>query len=102
MMKLVAMYKQPENKEAFDAHYFGTHAPITEKIPELRKMKVTKFHGTPMGKPSPYYLMCEMYYDDMEAFKTAMKTDEAKASGKDLMSFAADLVTLMIGEDVNE
>ena len=29
-----------------------------------------------------------------------MKTDEAKASGKDLMSFAGDLVTMMIGEEV--
>ena len=34
--------------------------------------------------------MCEMYYENMDAFKTAMKTPEAKASAKDLMSFATD------------
>lgn len=102
MVKMIALYKQPEDKQAFDEHYFGTHGPITEKIPGLRKMEVTKIVGTPMGKESEYYLMCEMYYDDHDAFKAAMKTDEAKASGKDLMSFAGDLVTLMIGEEVNE
>ncbi|KPB06520.1 EthD family reductase [Bacillus sp. CHD6a] len=102
MVKLIALYKHPENKEAFDQHYFDTHAPITAKIPGLRKMEVTKVVGSPMGGEGKYYLMCEMYYDSQDALKQAMRTDEAKASGKDLMSFAGDLVTLMIGEEVNE
>lgn len=100
MVKLIALYKQPEDKQAFDEHYFNVHAPITAKIPGLRKMEVTKIVGSPMGQ-SEYYLMCEMYYDSHEALKEAMRTDESKASGKDLMSFAGDLVTLMIGEEVD-
>lgn len=102
MVKLIALYKHPENKEQFDEHYFNTHAPITAKIPGLREMNVTKIVGSPMGGEGKYYLMCEMIYDSHEALKAAMKSDEGKASGKDLMSFAGDLVTLMIGEDVNE
>lgn len=102
MVKLIALYKHPENKEEFDDHYFNTHGPITAEIPGLREMKVTRITGSPMGGEGKYYLMCEMYYDNHEALKAAMKTDEAKASGKDLMSFAGDLVTLMFGEDVNE
>ncbi|WP_026673141.1 EthD family reductase [Alkalihalobacterium bogoriense] len=101
MVKLIALYKTPEDKEAFDKHYFEVHAPLTAKIPGLREMKVSKIVGSPMGK-TDYYLQCEMYYDSHEAFKAAMKTDEAKASGKDLMGFAGHLVTLLIGEDVNE
>lgn len=101
MVKLIALYKQPEDAQAFDDHYFNTHTPITKKIPGLRKMEVTKIVGSPMGK-SDFYLLCEMYYDDHDALKAAMKTDESKASGKDLMSFAGELVTLMIGEEVNE
>jgi uncharacterized protein (TIGR02118 family) len=65
-------------------------------------MEVTKVIGSPFGGEGAYYLMCEMYYDDMAAFKAAMKTDEAKASGKDAMAFAGDILTLMIGEEVNE
>lgn len=99
MAKLVALYKHPENKEAFDEHYFNVHAPITAKIPGLREMKVTKFTGSPMGGESPYYLMCEMIYDDMDSLKAGLSSDEGKASGKDLMGFAGKLVTLMIGED---
>jgi len=99
MVKLVALYKQPEDKEKFDEHYFNVHVPITEKIPGLKKMKVTKFSTTPMGDVSEYYLMCEMYYEDYEAMKNGMKSEEGKASAKDLMSFAKGLVTLMIGEE---
>ncbi len=97
----MALYKQPEDQAAFDEHYFNVHVPITTKIPGLRKMEVTKIVGSPMGKTG-YYLLCEMYYDSHEALKAAMKTEESKASGKDLMSFAGDLVTLLIGEEVNE
>lgn len=99
MAKLIALYKHPENKEAFDDHYFNVHGPLTAKIPGLREMKVTKFTGSPMGGESKYYLMCEMIYDDMESMHQGMRSAEGKASGKDLMGFAGNLVTLMIGED---
>lgn len=98
MAKLIALYKHPENKEAFDDHYFNVHGPLTAKIPGLREMKVTKFTGSPMGGESKYYLMCEMIYDDMESMQQGMRSAEGKASGKDLMGFAGNLVTLMIGE----
>ncbi|WP_079528085.1 EthD family reductase [Halobacillus hunanensis] len=100
MVKLIALYKQPEDKEAFDEHYFNTHTPITKEIPGLREMKVTKIVGSPMGE-SEYYLLCEMFYDDHDSLQKGMKSDEGKASGKDLMKFAGDLVTLMIGEEVD-
>ena len=41
-----------------------------------------------------------MYYESHEAFKQGMRSPEGKASGKDLMGFAGDLVTMMIGEEV--
>lgn len=100
MIKLIALYKQPKDKEAFDEHYFKVHGPITEKIPGLQRMEVTKIVGTPMGKESEFYILCEMYYENHEALQAGMRSAEGKASGKDLMGFAGDLVTLMIGEEV--
>ena len=60
MVKLIAFYKQPEDKAAFDEHYYNVHVPITEKIPGLQKMKVTKMVGTPTGDEPKFYLMCEI------------------------------------------
>jgi len=99
MAKLIALYKQPENKEAFDNHYFNVHSPLTAKIPGLREMKVTKMTGSPMGGEAKYYLTCEMTYDSLEALQEGLKSPEGRASGKDLMGFAGNLVTLMIGEE---
>ena len=99
MAKLIALYKHPENKEAFDDHYFNVHSPLTAKIPGLREMKVTKIAGSPMGGEGKYHLICEMQYDNLETLQAGLRSLEGKASGKDLMGFAGNLVTLMIGDD---
>ncbi|MGE6260947.1 EthD family reductase [Heyndrickxia sporothermodurans] len=96
MYKMIALYKKPEDTASFDEHYFNTHVPLNNKIPGLEKVEITKFSSS-----SPYYLMCVMYYACKEAFKEASKTPESKASGKDAMEFAGDLVTFMFGEDVD-
>ncbi|RDI47977.1 EthD family reductase [Falsibacillus pallidus] len=96
MFKMIAMFKKPEDTEKFDEYYFGTHIPLTEKIPGLQRVEVTKFAGD-----APYYMMCEMYYENKEAFKEASKTEESKASGKDVMKLAGDSVTFMFGETTN-
>lgn len=102
MIKVIAMFKQPEDQAAFDEHYFNVHVPLTEKIPGLKKIEVTKIKGMITGDPSKYYLLTEMYYEDMDSMKAALRTDEAKASGKDAFKFAGELIEMYIGEEVNE
>lgn len=100
MAKLMALYKQPKDKKAFDDHYYGTHIPLVEKIPGLRETKVTKIIGAPTGE-SEFYLLCEMVFDNEDALKLAMASKEMKACSKDLMTFAQDIVTMMIGEEAD-
>ena len=38
MVKLIAIYKHPQDKEAFDKHYFETHAPFFLKFPGISYM----------------------------------------------------------------
>ncbi|MFC7440363.1 EthD family reductase [Laceyella putida] len=100
MVKLVALYKQPEDKQAFDEHYFQVHLPLARKMPGLIKATVTKYGTTPMGTESPFYLQAEMYFENQDALTHAMKSPEGKAAAKDVMSFAGKLVTMIIGEEV--
>ncbi|MBD1373044.1 EthD family reductase [Hazenella sp. IB182357] len=102
MVKLVALYKQPEDSKAFDEHYFGTHLELTKKMPGLIEANVMKFTGTPMGGEAPFYLQAEMVFENKDALNTAMSSPEGKAAAKDVMSFAGKLVTMMIAEDTNE
>ena len=101
MISLTAVFKKPEDTESFEQHYNTVHAPLMKKVPGLAKMEVTRF--TKMLTPptglitEQPYLQCTMYFDSMDTFKAAMATDENKAAGKDLMTFAGPLVTMSIG-----
>jgi uncharacterized protein (TIGR02118 family) len=97
MVKLIALYKKPANVDAFEQHYAQVHIPLVEKIPGIRKTEWTRFLASPQGE-APYYMMYEMYFDSMEAYQAAMKSEENKIAGQDLLSFAKDSVTLMVAE----
>ncbi len=100
MVKLVALYRKPADASAFDKHYYDVHIPLIKKTPGLRKLEVTAVQGAPVGE-TKYHLMAEMWYDSVDAMNAANASPEGRAAAKDLMSFAADVVTLFFG-DVKE
>ena len=97
MVKLIALYKKPANVDAFEQHYANIHIPLVEKIPGVRKTEWTRFLASSTGA-APYYMMYEMYFDDMAAYQAAMKSPENLAAGQDLLSFAKDIVIMMVAE----
>ena len=97
MVKLIALYSKPQDTEAFDQHYVDVHTPLVKKLPGLRRLEVSKITGAPIGG-SKYYLVAEMYFDNQQAVDSAMASLEGRASAKDLMSFAANILTLFYAE----
>jgi uncharacterized protein (TIGR02118 family) len=96
-IKLIALYRKPDDVEAFMRHYEEIHAPLVRKLPFLQELRVSRVTGSPIGPP-PYFLIAEMVFADRTAFDQAMASPENHAAGKDLMGFAGDLVTLMVTE----
>ena len=94
MVRLVALYKRPADPAAFDKHYFEGHKPLAEKIPGLVELKVGKVFGK-----SPWYLWAELSFKDKDAFKAAMSSPENAAAGKNLESFAKDLVEFVMVDE---
>ena len=80
MTTLTAIFKKPENTDIFEDHYANVHAPLMAKVPGLRKMEVTRFSKmlTPVNSliTDQPYLQCTMYFDDKDAFKAAMASEE--------------------------
>ncbi|HEV8353367.1 MAG TPA: EthD family reductase [bacterium] len=95
MVKLVALYKKPEDPAAFDAHYGEVHMPLIQKWPGLQRVDVGRVTGMPGGAEPPYYLIAEMYFEDQDALRAAMRSPEGRAAGEDLQSFAPGLVTML-------
>jgi len=100
MTKLIALYRKPADPAEFDKHYFELHTPLVKKYPGLRKLEITRVTGAPIGE-AKFHLMCEMYFDSKNAMDAAMASPEGKAVVKDLLSFAADVVTVFVGEDLS-
>ena len=95
-MKLVAMYTQPDDVDAFEAEY-ANHLKLVEKIPGLSGTRLTRFSRTLQG--NGFYLMAEMMFPDKDTFKAAMRSPEMGATGKDAARFAGDILTLMIASE---
>jgi len=98
VVRLIALYNQPEDPAAFDAHYRTTHAPIVRGYPNLRAMRLTRTDGVG-GRPAAFYLMAEMAFDSRAALDEALASDAGRESGRDLRNFAQAGVTLLVVDD---
>ena len=87
-VKLTVVYAEPEDADAFDKHYFEVHAPLVDKWPGLQRTEVSTVLGGPMGSPSPYHLIAELYFADEDALNAALASPEGGATGKDFGAIA--------------
>lgn len=100
MVKLTALYLKPEDPAAFDQHYFNVHVPLVQQTPGLLKTEIAKVIGAPIGEPK-FYLQCDMYYESEDAMNAGLASPEGRRAAKDLMTFAATIVTMMFSEVVD-
>jgi len=100
MKKLIALYKSPEDVDAFFEHYNKVHLPLVDKVPGLVKVEVTRIKRTLVGEPGNF-LLAELFFTDEESFRTALGSAENAAVGADAMAFAPKIVTVMIGETLD-
>ena len=96
--RLIVIYDQPENAEAFFKHYEEVHTPLVKKTPGLQRLVLNQIVGDVFGSSAPYIAIAEMDYPDRETFDAAMKSSENQAVGKDLMSFAKGKVKVLIAQ----
>ena len=98
MIRLIALYSEPEDPAAFGAHYRDVHAPIVTRYPGLTEVRLTKADGIG-GRPAPFYLMAEMSFASRADLDAALGSDAGRESGRDLRNFAQAGVTLFIADD---
>ncbi|GCE20522.1 EthD family reductase [Dictyobacter kobayashii] len=92
---MIALYKEPADREKFEKHYFGTHIPLVKKIPGLQKVEVSRF----TGKDAPYYLMATLYFNSKEERKAGLSSPEGQATTADVPNFATpDIITIAFTE----
>ncbi len=87
-VKLVVLYTQPSDPEAFDRHYLGTHVPLVSAIPGLQRAETGRVGAALDGGEETYYRIAELYFADQAALQTAFASPEGGATAADYQEIA--------------
>jgi uncharacterized protein (TIGR02118 family) len=98
--KIVALYKKPQNPQEFEKRYLEEHVPLVNKMPGVLNWEISKYAGCTTDE-EPYYMLVELYYDNLEALQASLDSKEGQEAGDHIMSFAKDLLTITFAEVTN-
>lgn len=87
-VKLVVLYTQPDDADAFDQHYLGTHIPLVDTIPGLERTETGKVQAAIDGGEKTYYRVTELYFADQAALQAGFGSDEGMATAADYQKIA--------------
>jgi uncharacterized protein (TIGR02118 family) len=82
-VKLVVLYTQPDDPDAFDKHYLEVHMPLADALPGLERSETSRFMSAIDRGEKTYFRMTELYFADEAAMQAAFGTDEGKATAAD-------------------
>jgi len=87
-VKLVVLYTQPDDPDAFDQHYLDVHAPLVLKVPGLERFEGARFVAAADRGEQTYFRIAELWFADQESMQAALGSDEGKATAADFQQIA--------------
>lgn len=101
MVKLVVTYQHPADPAEFDRRYFEEHMPLVRQWPGVVRTELARVTGAPGGQPSPLYMIAEVYFQDLESLNAALASEPGRLAGKNIRSFAREIMAMHIAEVVD-
>jgi uncharacterized protein (TIGR02118 family) len=98
VIRIVSLHGHPRDPAEFERYYRQRHMPLVQRIPGVRNIRFGRVRNTSDGSPSPYFLVSDVYFDDVAAFETAQASPEMAAALEDVPNFASGGVTIMVCE----
>ncbi|MGN6793601.1 MAG: EthD family reductase [Streptosporangiaceae bacterium] len=87
-VKLVVLYTRPDDADAFEQHYAGTHMPLVDQIPGLQRTETGLVGAAADGGEKTFYRITELYFADPDALQAGFGSDEGKATAADYQKIA--------------
>jgi uncharacterized protein (TIGR02118 family) len=75
-VKLVVLYAQPDDADAFDRHYFGTHMALVAQVPGLQRTETARVVAPLDGGEQSVYRVTELYFADQAAMDADCGSDQ--------------------------
>ncbi len=100
MAKLLVLYNEPADPEAFEKHYFEVHVPITRRFPGVKSFRVSRGKVRSPGQPAaPYWFVAELEFDSVEALRAALASPAGQEAAADIPKYAGAGVSILMFED---
>jgi uncharacterized protein (TIGR02118 family) len=87
-VKLMVLYTQPGDSDAFDQHYSGTHMPLVHQLPGLQRAETGRITAALDGGEQTYYRVAELYFPDEATMSAGFGSDAGKATAADYQKIA--------------
>ena len=101
MNKLMLMFANPPDVEAFERAWSERFVPSAEKMPGIKRVSVSRISGGPSGEVD-IHLVHEFYFEDAQSLREAMASPEGQVAGQELLAFAAEYVTICFAQHMEE
>ena len=88
MHKLMVLYPEPANREAFIDYYTKNHLPLAARLPGLLGWRYSLEVSDGPGASAPYFAVFEAEFPHAEAFRNAMASPEGQAVADDVPNYA--------------
>ncbi len=98
MIRISSLHGFPADPAEFDRYYREVHTPIVQRIPGVRNIRFGRVLETENGSPPPYYLVSDVYFDNMASLQAALDSPEMAEALEDLPNFATGGVTILFCE----
>lgn len=98
MIRLLVLYKQPKDPEAFDRYYESIHIPLAKKMNGLRHWTIGKVTEV-LGEANPqFYYVADLYADTREQLDEILASPEGQAAVADVPNYATGGVIFIYTE----
>lgn len=97
MHHITIQYGEPADTETFERHYSEVHISLASKLPGLRRF--SRSHPRGLGGEAPYFV-AELWFDEADALKAAMKSQEMAATADDAQGMGVPM-TMFTGEIID-
>ena len=97
MAKMLVIYKTPADPAAFERHYHDIHVPLAKQLPGLHRYEINQPPIVSLTPGEVPYRVATLYFDSLEAMRTAFASEIGKACAVDRRKLAGDdAVTILL------
>lgn len=90
MAKMIAVYKTPKDKAAFEEHYNNVHIPLAKQLPGLQRYEINEGGIMSTTGHTGVYKIATLYFESVEKMMAAFTSDIGKKCAEDRKILASD------------